>query len=343
MMSTINTCMKLEAAEAPLCIARQATEAGDAIATVGAALRDMDPPFVATIARGSSDHAATFSKYLIETATGTPVTSFAPSVSSVYQARSAMRNAVCITISQSGQSPDLVSATKAARADGALTIAVVNDVSSPLARVADYTLPLCASPETAVAATKSYLASLTMLCRIVASWTNDDGLGKALDDLPQAMEKAWQCDWSVAEPSFIKTNSLFVIGRGLGLGIAHEAALKFKETCRIHAEGYSAAEVLHGPAAVIREGFPILALVQDDATAIGTKDTCARLAEMGADVFVAGAEVSGCTSLPSIEFDARLQPILLAQTLYRFVNSCAVLRGENPDAPPNLMKVTETT
>lgn len=342
-MTETRTRMNVEAAQAPACVERQAAEAAEALASIGAALRQLDPPFLATIARGSSDHAATFGKYLVETATGVPVTSYAPSISSVYEARSSMQGAACIAISQSGRSPDLVSSLRNARAGGAMTIAIVNDLDSPLACEAEHVLPLCAFPETAVAATKSYLTSLAMFARIVAGWAQDRDLDDSLHALPRAMEDAWNLDWSRAESTFTNARSMFVIGRGAGLGIAQEAALKFKETCRIHAEAYSAAEVLHGPAAVIRPGFPVLAFVQDDASAASVIGTSGRLAEMGAKVFVAGADVQGCEMLPTLPFDSRLQPILLAQSFYRMVNRCAVSLGENPDAPPHLMKVTETT
>ncbi len=350
-----STQMFAEAAQAPACVAAQAETAADALAAIGAALRQLDPPFVATIARGSSDHAATYAKYLIETATGVPVTSYAPSVSSVYEARSSMERAACIAVSQSGRSPDLLSALATARSGGALSIALVNDTASPLAEAAEHVADLCAFPETAVAATKSYLTSLAMTARIVAEWTGDDTLRAALAQLPACMEAAWTLDWSAAQAAVLDHKSMFVIGRGAGLGVAQEAALKFKETCRIHAEAYSAAEVLHGPAAVVREGFPVLAFLADDATGPSVQDTCEKLAEMGASVFVAGqvsgqvsdsasgAQIAGCTSLPTLDFDPRLQPILLAQSFYRLVNSCAVALGENPDAPPHLKKVTETT
>ena len=337
------TLMYAEAELAADCIRRQASEAKDAIEATGHALRALRPGFLATIARGSSDHAATYGKYAIETATGVPVTSHAPSISSIYHANSTMRGAACIAISQSGRSPDLIAALKRARSGGALAIAVVNDVASPLAGHADHVLPLCAYPETAVAATKSYLASLAITARIVAAWAQDRSLADALEHLPDAMSQSWDMDWSDAEAAIVPARSLYVIGRGMGLGVAQEAALKFKETCRIHAEAYSAAEVLHGPAAVVREGFPVLAFVQEDESAASVRETCVRLADMGARVFVAGARVTGCTSLPTLPFDARLQPILHAQSFYRLVNRCALALGENPDQPPHLMKVTKTT
>ena len=341
-LNPANTRMFREAAEAPACIARQAVEGRESLAAVGVALRELSPRFLTTIARGSSDHAATYAKYLIETAIGIPVASFAPSVSSIYEAGTDMRGAACIAISQSGKSPDLIAAMQSTRDGGALSAALVNDIASPLGQEASFAVPLYAFPENAVAATKSYLASLALIARLTASWSQDAELDAALEGLPSAMDDAWALDWSEAESDLTAARSLFVIGRGAGLGIAQEAALKLKETCRIHAEAYSAAEVLHGPAAVVRKGFPILAFAQDDASQNSIRDTCAKLADMGARVFIAGAEAPGCIALHTVTADPRLQPILLAQAFYRLVNSCAVQLGENPDAPPHLMKVTET-
>ena len=157
------------------------------------------------------------------------------------------------------------------------------------------------------------------------------------------MARAWELDWSAADEKLADARNLFVIGRGIGLCVAQEAALKFKETCRIHAEAYSAAEVLHGPAAIVRPGFPVLAFAQDDASAANVVETAEKLAAMGAEVIVAGAEARGCLTLPVLAGDPRLQPILLAQSFYRLVNRRAVALGQNPDAPPHLNKVTETT
>ena len=343
MIDPATTDMFQEAAEAPDCVARQARECEPQISAIGDALRRLSPPFIATIARGSSDHAATYGKYLIETASGSVVTSYAPSVSSVYDAHSTMAGGACIAISQSGRSPDLVSSLETAKRGGAATIALVNDTSSPLAHHADHVASLCAYPEKAVAATKSYLASLAMLARITASWQQDAVLQDAIDRLPDDMRAAWKCDWSAVDDAVADAGNLFVIARGIGLGVAQEAALKFKETCRIHAEAYSAAEVLHGPAAIVRPGFPVIAFAQNDASRESVLSTCGRLAAMGARVFIAGGDAAGCTALPHVAADARLQPVLIAQSFYRLVNRIAVARGENPDAPPHLMKVTETT
>ncbi len=337
------TLMFAEAGEAHACVACQAVDSAEAIAEIGTALRALEPRLIATVARGSSDHAATYAKYLVETAAGVPVVSWAPSVSSLYDAESALERAACLAISQSGRSPDIIAAADSAREGGARLVALVNEVASPLAGLADHVAPLHAFPETSVAATKSYLASLAMIARIVAAWTGDEELQSALAALPERMAEAWELDWSAADEKLAGAQSLFVIGRGIGLCVAQEAALKFKETCRIHAEAYSAAEVLHGPAAIIRPGFPVLALAQDDATAGNVVETAEKLAEMGAQVIIAGGAARGCLTLPTLAGDPRLQPVLLAQSFYRLVNRRAVALGENPDSPPHLSKITETT
>ena len=122
-----------------------------------------------------------------------------------------------------------------------------------------------------MAATKSYLASLAALLQLAAYWKQDSSLRAALDLLPDALREAWQCDWSAVTEGLVDATNLFVLGRGLGLGAAQEAALKFKETCSLHAEAYSSAEVKHGPMALVDRGFPVLAFAQPDETGAGTR------------------------------------------------------------------------
>ena len=208
-------------------------------------VREFAPRAVVTCARGSSDHAATFARYLIETRAGVLTSHSAPSVSSLYATKPDFESVLFIAISQSGASPDLLAAASAAREAGAGL--VVNADGSPLSRCAHHTIPLHAGEETSVAATKSYIASLAAVVHFVAAWTRDRDLEEALAQAPDLLARAWLLDWSAAIPVFRAADSLYVIGRGLGLGIAREAALKFKETCGMHAEAFSAAELRHGP------------------------------------------------------------------------------------------------
>lgn len=336
------TKMFAEAGAAPAAVAAQAKRVGKTLDQLGETLRRLDPHLILTVGRGSSDYAATYAKYLIETRLGASVSSYAPSVSSVYRKTSSVSGAACLVISQSGRSPDILAAARSAKAGGAYVVALVNVEDAPLCDLADVVLPLCAHPEESVAATKSFLASLTMIARIVGAWTREPGLASALDGLPDALEQAWALDWSAALGVIAARPSLYVIGRGLGLSLAQEAALKFKETCRLHAEAYSAAEALHGPAAIIDHGFPVLAFSQNDETRRGLVSALDQLSGLGARVLIAGANCDLALSLPSIAADPAVEPIIQAQSFYRMVNQLSVELGYNPDLPPHLSKVTET-
>lgn len=309
---------------------------------LGARLRALKPRAVATCARGSSDHAATFAKYLIETRANVLTSSVAPSVLSLYHAHTPLQDVLLLIISQSGASPDLVAAAQAAKAAGAFVLALVNAPNSPVSEAADATLPLCAGVERSVAATKSFIASLAAITALVAHWTADAPLKQALTAGPDLLRQAWSLDWSAAIPALAQAQSMYVIARGLGLGLAGEAALKFKETCLIHAEAFSAAEVRHGPMALVGAGFPALLFAQSDATRAGVSDLAVDLCASGANVFIAGAGADGAKRLPSLDAHPALQPMLQAQSFYRLAHDVALARGCDPDRPPHLQKVTQT-
>ncbi|MBS7456223.1 SIS domain-containing protein [Coralloluteibacterium stylophorae] len=338
-LSTRATLMFQEAAEAADVVERQFARNGERVEALAARLRQAPPPFVATCARGSSDHAATYAKYLIETRLGVVTASASPSVGSVYASPLKLAGALFIAISQSGKSPDLLRNAEAARAGGAHVVAIVNVEDSPLAALADTVLPLHAGPERSVAATKSYIASLAAVLQLVAAWSGDPGLHAALEALPQALRTAWQSDWSGLADGLVDARNLFVLGRGLGLGIAQEAALKFKETCGLHAEAYSAAEVRHGPMALVGPGFPVLCFAQPDDTEAGTLALAEEFRGRGAQVWVASAR--GDLALAAAPHPA-CAPLLAIQSFYRAIETLARRRGLDPDLPPHLNKVTET-
>ncbi|MBV8854539.1 MAG: SIS domain-containing protein, partial [Sinobacteraceae bacterium] len=239
-------------------------------------------------------------------------------------------------------SPDLLATVQQARQAGALVVAAVNVQDSPLARAADCTLPLCAGPERSVAATKSYIASLAAILQLTALWSQDPELLAAAQGLPAQLQQAWTHNWQEALPSLIDQRDLYVVGRGLGLAIAQEAALKLKETCGVHAEALSAAELRHGPMALVTRGFPVLMFAQDDETYEGVRELATELVERGARVLIAGARVEGAVQLAAIAAHPAVQPLLLIQSFYRLVNELAIARGMDPDRPPHLSKVTET-
>ncbi len=338
------TLMFAEASEGGAAVKRFLDYNRATLAQLGNHLRAHPPLSVTTCARGSSDHAATFAKYLIEAALGVPTSSAALSISSIYAAPVVASQSLCIAISQSGRTPDLLKAVEAHKNAGAWVVVLVNDESSPLAALADTLLPLKAGPEVSVAATKSYIVSLAGLAAIVAEWTNDRALNKGLADLPQNLDAAFALDWSSALPALVDARNLFIIGRGYGLAVAQEAALKLKETCALHAEAFSSAEVRHGPMAIVGAGFPILALATTDLAGEGVREVAKEFVERGANVLLADATNSagGSVHLPALHTLAALEPILFIQSFYRLANALSVTRGLNPDRPPHLNKVTRT-
>ena len=202
--------------------------------------------------------------------------------------------------------------------------------------------PLHAGAETSVAATKSYIASLSAIAQLLAHWTDDPQLLRALPDTPALLARAFHCDWSPVVATLRGAVNLFVVARGFGLGVAQEAALKLKETCGLHAEGFSSAEVKHGPMALVRAGFPVLMFTQSDDTRAGIELLAAEFAARGAKVLLAGAQAAGAISLPSIEAHPLIEPLLAIKSFYRAANALAQARGLDPDRPPHLNKVTET-
>lgn len=338
-----DTLMFQEAQSASMVIAHQLDANERLISALVKQLRDYKPRAIVTCARGSSDHAATYAKYLFETRLGLITSSAAPSTTSVYGARQGLAGTLYIAISQSGKSPDLLASVTQAKEVGALTLALVNVEDSPLAQLADLVIPLRAGPENSVAATKSYLASLSALLQLLALWTEDAELQQALIELPGALTKAWALDWHKAVELLTPARNLFIIGRGIGFGAAQEAALKLKETCGLHAEAFSAAEVKHGPMAIVKEGFPVLLFGQNDKALEGMAELVADFRARDAGLLLASEHLGSEDTLPVVAgAHPAIAPLLAVQSFYRMANSLALARGYNPDQPPHLRKVTET-
>ncbi len=333
--------MEQEAGEAGAAVARMLAANRAAFARIGEQLRKAPPATVVTCARGSSDHAATYAKYLIETMTGTPTASAALSVASLYDAPTVTGNRLCLAISQSGKSPDLLAAVEQQHRAGAFVIALLNAGDAPLGALADVTIALHAAPERSVAATKSYIASLAAIAALVAAWSEDAALGDALGTLPAALEHAFALDWSRATAAYADATNLFVLGRGYGLGVAQEAALKFKETSALHAESFSAAEVRHGPMAIVGDAFHVLAFGGSDRAGASVQDVADEFRGRGATVLLADPDAT-VADLPALAAHPAIEPILMIQSFYKMASALALARGRNPDSPPHLNKVTET-
>jgi glucosamine--fructose-6-phosphate aminotransferase (isomerizing) len=332
-----------ECRSAPAAVARQLSADAEAYAALGASLRSVPPASLLTIARGSSDHAAHYMAYLIMARMGRLVTSLPMSLVTLYQSKIHAEGLVSFAFSQSGQSPDLVAPTKYLREHGARTVAFVNAGGSPLAEASQFTFPLHSGPEHSVAATKSYIAQLVAGARVVAAWSQDDELGAALQDLPKVLEQAAQQKWGVAVDVLKDADKLFVIGRGTGLPIAMEAALKFKETCGIQAEAFSGAEVKHGPMALVDEGYPMLVFAPRGPAQAGLIALADEMRGRGARVLLAApAGTPGAELTLSTTGNEDLDPIAVVQSFYPMVEALAQARGLNPDQPRHLAKVTKT-
>ncbi len=337
------THMRQEINEIPEAAARLLDRSAADLAKAGQALREKDPAFLVTIARGSSDHAATFIKYAIELTAGRPVASLGPSLASIYGADLKLGGGAAIAISQSGKSPDIVAMAEAATKSGAVTVALTNTLPSPITQASLYAVDINAGPELAVAATKSFVNSIVAGLALLSEWTGDDALKAAVRALPDHLEKAVTLDWSEFASQLGDAESLYMLGRGPALAIASEAALKFKETSNMHAEAYSAAEVLHGPVALVEDKFPVLAFAARDAAEASIVEIVDSLAGKRALAFATSGEVKAAHKLPFVATGHPLTDALaLIVPFYGFVEAWSRSKGFDPDQPAALKKVTET-
>lgn len=330
----------LYAAEA---VAAQHMYADEALAALGRALAVERPSLALTVARGSSDHAANYFAYLAMQRLGVPVVSLPMSLMTLHRAPLAVKGQLAVALSQSGQSPDLIDTMKALGAAGARTAALVNKHQSPLAAACEWVVPLCAGDEKSVAATKSYITSLSAVARLVAHWQADDALLAALANLPQRLTEATRQDWTPAVDALRDAERIMVVGRGLGFAVALEAALKFKETCAIQAEAFSGAEIKHGPMALIDDGYPLLIFAPRGPEQQGLIDLAEEMRGRGAKVLLAAPEniVSRDLTL-ALADDEALDPLLAIQSFYLMAARLSEARGLNPDVPRHLSKVTCT-
>lgn len=335
--------MRREALEVPERAAALLRSQAAAFDDLAARWRSAPPRLCLTVARGSSDHAAAYLAFLAMTRLGVPVASVPPSVFSVHASRWQAQTAWAFALSQSGRSPDLLSAVEALRAAGAITTAMVNDASSPLSAAAESVLLLEAGAETSVAATKSFIAQLVAGARLVAGCSGDEALLKGIAALPDALALAQQASWDVGVRVLRGASRLYVLGRGTGHALAQELALKFKEVCGLHAEAFSSAEVQHGPMALVEDGYPILVLAPRGPAQAGILDVAQAMRDRGARVLLCAPAGTPGVELPLVPTGhPELDPIALAQSAYLMVEALSRERGLDPDHPRHLRKVTCT-
>ncbi len=334
--------MRREIEEIPAAVAGLLDQGAGTTREIAAEIARRDPRFLISVARGSSDHACTYLKYASELLFGLPMASVGPSVASIYGTPLKANGTLCLAVSQSGQSPDIVDLAGNTRDSGAYVVAITNDTASPLAGAASATLGIHAGPELSVAATKTFVTSLVAGLWLMAEWKRDAELIAAIRDLPSVLERAIRCDWSPLIEA-ITGDNLFTLGRGPSWAIANEAALKFKETCQIHAESYSSAEVLHGPVSIVGSGFPVIGFAAADKAEAALVEVAEQVAAKGAQVFVTSDRVQNAERLDHVRSGHWLtDPIPLVVSLYALVEAIATRRGIDPDTPRHLKKVTET-
>lgn len=332
-----------EARSAADAVAAQHMYADERLALLGRRLAEQPPQLALTVARGSSDHAANYFAYLAMQRQGVPVVSLPMSLVTLHNAPLAVAGQLAVALSQSGQSPDLVETMSSLGRAGAVTVALVNQHDSPLAECCEWVVPLCAGPERSVAATKSYITSLSAVARLVGHWQGDAPLLDALDNLPERLKAACQLDWSPAVDVLAPADRIMVVGRGLGFAVALEAALKLKETCALQAEAFSSAEIRHGPMELIDDGYPLLVFAPRSPEQAGLLALAEEMRGRGARVLLAApADIASRDLTLATADDEVLDPLLAIQSFYLMAAALSEARGLNPDQPRHLSKVTRT-
>ena len=331
--------MARETAEIPAAAERLLART-DVFAAISERIERAKPRIIVFCGRGSSGHVGVYLRYLFEARLGLLASAAAPSIVTAYQRPPEMRDALFVVVSQSGHSPDLVTATQVARQSGALTLAIVNNENSPAAAASELVLPIGAGSEHAVAATKTVALSMIAGAQLVAALARDQHLNAELKRLPLRLSTALACDWSDWARAAAGATAAFIVGRGYALGCVREIALKVAEILRVPALGYSAAELRHGPRASITPATPVLVLRQNDEAGATVDDLVRELDDAGETVFTAGGAAG---TLPWIgDGHPVCDPVLMLIPAYSAIEAAARRKGFDPDNPPYLSKVTRT-
>jgi len=343
--------MRQEINEQPAAIARLLTAETDHVWALAERWAQRPPRFIAIAARGTSDHAALYGKYLFEIINGIFVGLAAPSVASIYHADVEMEGALVLGISQSGAAEDVIEVLAQARRAGADTLAITNDADSPLARAADDCLPLHANPELAVAATKTFTSTMTVLFMLAAAMKRDAVLYHDAEHLPELISAvlATETEIRARVERFRFLEECVVLGRGYNLATAYELALKLRETSYIRAQPFASPDFVHGPIAILEAGYPVIAIANEGPTLPTVLDVLAKIKARGAETIVIGnarealqlADIAfpTPTALPTPEYLSPFPAIVAGQI---FAYALSVLKGHNPDTPRGLNKVTVT-
>ena len=340
--------MLQEIAEQPAALERTIAEERDKITRLGELLKERDIDLIVLVARGSSDNAALFGRYLLEIATGTPVSLSAPSVHTLYDAKLNLNRALVIGVSQSGEGEDINLVLQNARSCGAFTVGITNEPQSAMVKLVDETLLMHGGKERSVAATKTFTGQM-MLFYMLAAALARDGFAIDYDKSPEFAARALEQKPAIVElvQRYVFMENCVVVGRGLAYANAYEFALKLMETCYVVAERFSSADFLHGPVAMIERHFPVMLFAPPGVMHDGNKDLIRRLQELRADTLAITSDIETATMcsrsiIMPRDIDEFLAPIPYIIPAQLFAALLAEAKGLDPDKPRSLSKVTRT-
>lgn len=337
-----------EIREQPEALARTAEAERSKITRLGMFLKNRGTELIVLVARGSSDNAALFGRYLLEITTGIPVSLSAPSIYTLYGAKLRLSRALVIGVSQSGEGGDINLVLESARAGGACTVGITNDPASAMTQIVDETLLMHGGIERSVAATKTFTGQM-MLFYMLAAELAANSTRLSYEKLPEFAARALEQQPAILElvQRYVFMENCVVVGRGLAYANAYEFALKLMETCYVVAERFSSADFLHGPVAMIERHFPVFLFAPPGKMLPGAKDLINRLAQLRADTLAITSDLDAankCTRaiIMPREIDEFLAPIPYIIPGQLFAALLAEAKGLDPDRPRSLSKVTRT-
>src|SRR6185436_16122197 len=340
--------MLAEIAEQPAALERTIAEERAKTAKLGNVLKSRDIDLIVLVARGSSDNAALFGRYLLEITTGIPVSLSAPSVHTIYNAKLRLDHALVIGVSQSGEGEDINRVLENARNSGAYTVGITNEPGSSMTRIVDETLLTHGGKERSVAATKTFTGQM-LLFYMLAAELAQRSLPFSYEAIPEFVAQALEQRPAILElvQRYVFMENCVVVGRGLAYANAYELALKLMETCYVVAERFSSADFLHGPLAMVERHFPVILFAPPGVMLPGVKSLIERLRELHADTLAITGDLEtagNCTRaiiMPK-DIDEFVAPIPYIVPGQLFAALLAEAKGLNPDAPRSLSKVTRT-
>ena len=339
--------MLQEIAEQPAALEKTIAEERAKISRLGESIKKREIDLIVLVARGSSDNAALFGRYLLEITTGIPVSLSAPSVHTLYQAKLNLKRALVIGVSQSGEGEDINRVLENARGCGAFTIGITNEPSSSMVNLVDETLLMHGGRERSVAATKTFTGQMMLFYLLAAALARDGEI--ECDAIPNLVARALEQKPAIVElvQRYVFMENCVVVGRGLAYANAYEFALKLMETCYVVAERFSSADFLHGPVAMIERHFPVILFAPPGVMLEGTKDLIRRLRELRADTLTITGDIDAASMcsrsiIMPREIDEFLAPIPYIIPAQLFAALLAEAKGLDPDAPRSLSKVTRT-